>query len=202
MPTAWRIAALLASLAALTTPAVASAAPPIPYRFGDPGGFRNILPPGSNGNANALQLGAFLATGARPPHNDDQLKMYSDLVYEVPGLEAADLDRFFKDGSFGVKPGEVERTYSPGGRDDVVVQRDRFGVPHVTGSTREGAMFAIGYATAEDRMFLIDVLRHVGRATWRPSRAARRATARWIASSGRPRRTPSRSGSARSTRST
>ncbi len=47
----------------------------------------------------------------------------------------------------------------------MVVQRDRFGVPHVTGSTREGAMFAIGYATAEDRMFFIDVLRHVGRAT-------------------------------------
>jgi acyl-homoserine lactone acylase PvdQ len=165
MPHGSKVAALLASLAALTATERANAAPaPTPYRGGDPGGFRNILPPGSNGNANALQLGAFLAGGARPPHNDDQLKPYGDLVYEVPGLEARDLDRFFKDGSFGVKPGDVERTYSPGGRDDVVVQRDRFGVPHVTGSTREGALFAIGYTTGEDRMFFIDVLRHVGRA--------------------------------------
>ena len=160
---AW-VAAVVSALAALAPVAVAQAIPvPAPYRDADPGGFRNILPPGSNGNANALELGAFLTAGARPQHNDDQLRMYADLVHEVPGLEPADLDRFFKDASFGVKPEEVERSYAPGDRDDVVVQRDAFGVPHITASTRAGAMFATGYVTGEDRMFLIDLLRHVGR---------------------------------------
>ena len=46
----------------------------------------DILPPGANGTANPLELGAFLTTGARPPNNDDQLGMYGDLAYAVPGV--------------------------------------------------------------------------------------------------------------------
>src|SRR4029450_3889814 len=66
------------------------------------------------------------------------------------------------DSSFGVPDGEAERTYSP--RDDVTIVRDRgFGVPHVYGRTRDGAMFGVGCAAAEDRLFFMDVLRHAGR---------------------------------------
>ena len=37
--------------------------------------------------------------------------------------------------------------------------RDKgFGVPHIYGDTRAELMFGIGYATAEDRLFFIDVL--------------------------------------------
>ena len=120
-----------------------------------------MLPPGDNGFDNALQLGQFEAAGTRPPHNDEQLAMYRDLLYGAPGLNAADIGKYYKDSRFGVQPGDVERTYSP--RDDVTIQRDQFGVPHVYGSTRPGAMFGLGYATAEDRLFFIDVLRHLGR---------------------------------------
>ena len=45
----------------------------------------------------------------------------------------------------------------------VTILRDGFGVPHIFGETREATMFAVGYATAEDRLFLMDVLRHLGR---------------------------------------
>src|SRR4029079_18290150 len=38
------------------------------------------------------------------------------------------------------------------------------GVPHIFGTTRYATMFGQGYATAEDRLFLMDVLRHVRRA--------------------------------------
>ena len=72
------------------------------------------------------------------------------------------IDAYFKDATFGVKPEDVERTYSP--RDDVTVVRDTAGVPHIYGETRAGAMFATGYATAEDRLFFMDVFRHIGRA--------------------------------------
>jgi acyl-homoserine lactone acylase PvdQ len=130
--------------------------------FGDPGGFLNILPPGQKGVLNGAEaLAAQL--GDYPPHVEDQLHMYGDLVYHTPGLTEAGLMQFFKDASFGVAPGDVERVYSP--TDGVVVVRDAgFGVPHIFGETRYATMFAQGYTAAEDRLFLMDVLRHVGRA--------------------------------------
>ena len=39
-----------------------------------------------------------------------------------------------------------------------------YGVPHIYGDTRADTMFGAGYAGAEDRLFLMDVLRHTGRA--------------------------------------
>ncbi len=38
-------------------------------------------------------------------------------------------------------------------------------MPHIYGDTRAELMFGIGYATAEDRLFFIDVLRHAGDGT-------------------------------------
>ena len=155
---------LLVALTVLALPAAAVAAP-TPGAYGENGaaGFRDILPPGTNGLVSGPQLLQYEAGGTRPKHNDDQLAMYADLVRATPGLTAADLPKYYKDSTFGVQPGHVERTYSP--RDDVTIVRDSdFGVPHVYGKDRNGAMFGLGYATAEDRLFFIDVLRHLGRA--------------------------------------
>jgi acyl-homoserine lactone acylase PvdQ len=164
-----RIPVCLAVFLALAAPARAQLPPlpasgpaPQPYRANDAGGFRDILPPGTRGRYDAVELAAFLANGTTVPHCCDQLGMYRDLVYATPGLNAADIPRYFKDASFGVKPGNVERTYSP--RPDVTIVRDKtFGVPHVYGTTRDGAMFGLGYVGAEDRLFFMDVLRHAGR---------------------------------------
>jgi acyl-homoserine lactone acylase PvdQ len=134
---------------------------PQPYGTGDYGGFHNLLPPGASGLDNAAQLAEFELTGRRPPHNDDERDMYGDLVYNTP-IAAGDLGRWFKDATFGVKPEDVERVEHP--ESDVTIVRDRFGVPHIYGSTRYGTEFGVGYATAEDRLFFIDVFRHVGRA--------------------------------------
>jgi acyl-homoserine lactone acylase PvdQ len=155
--------ALAAVAAVAALPATAAAAPePQPYGTDDAGGIRNILPPGSRGLSNGLELGAFLTTGTRPPHSSDQLPLYRDLITAPRPFTSASLDALFKDAGFGVK-GEVERRYSP--RDDVTILRDSdFGVPHIYSSTREGAMFGIGYATAEDRLFFMDIFRHLGRA--------------------------------------
>src|SRR4051812_14852448 len=162
------VAVLFLALAAPARPQL----PPLPlpgsgpapgaHRQNDAGGFRDVLPPGTRGRYNAVELAAFLAAGRTVPHCCDQLGMYRDLVYATPGLTAAQIPSYFKDSSFGVKPGNVERTYSP--RSDVTIVRDKnFGVPHVYGRTRDGAMFGLGYAGAEDRLFFMDVLRHAGR---------------------------------------
>jgi len=164
-----RAAAVLAAAVALTAAPSASAqvpgaAPPEPPPYGtnDGGGFRDILPSGTRGHYSAAELLAFLSSGRTVPHCCDQLGMYADLVYATPGLQAAQVGRFFKDATFGVREGDVERRYSP--RADVTIVRDKgFGVPHVYGATRDGAMFGLGYAGAEDRLFFMDALRHAGR---------------------------------------
>jgi acyl-homoserine lactone acylase PvdQ len=158
------VAAAVLSIA-VATPAAVHADVPIPaYGANDhsKGGFRDVLPPGTNGLANLVELGSFLTTGARPAHNSDQLSMYADLVRATPGLTTAGLSKYFKDATFGVRPGDVASTISP--RADVTIVRDKgFGVPHIYGATRGGAMFGAGYAAAQDRLFFIDVLRHLGR---------------------------------------
>jgi acyl-homoserine lactone acylase PvdQ len=155
--------AQLPPLPTVIPPGVVPATGPAPqaYQADDATGFRNILPSGTRGRYNAAELAAFLTTGATVEHCCDQLPMYNDLVYATPGVK--DLGKYFKDGSFGVAPGNVASTYSP--RADVTIARDRsFGMPHVYGATRAGAMFGLGYVGAEDRLFFMDVLRHAGRA--------------------------------------
>jgi acyl-homoserine lactone acylase PvdQ len=171
-----RVAALACALLGTLVPAASAQVtlPPLPgtggsgpapggYQENDFGGFRNVLPPGENGFDNAADLVRFEAGGGGPPHSDDQLPLYRDLLTGYDSLDEAGIDHYFKDASFGVKQEDVERMYSP--RDDVTIVRDSIsGVPHIYGATRAGAEFGIGYATAEDRLFFLDVFRHLGRA--------------------------------------
>jgi len=154
----------LALACAVVAASPAWAAPPTPEPYGthDAGGFHDVLPPGTNGFDNSLDLLKFETTHQAPAHSSDQLPMYRDLLYAAPGLSAAHLSQYYKDSTFGVRPVLAGKPYSP--RADVTIVRDQFGVPHIYSASRRGAMFGIGYATAEDRLFFIDVLRHVGRA--------------------------------------
>ena len=136
---------------------------PAPYGTGDSGGFRNVLPPGSNGLDNVFDFGRFQSTGERPAHFDDQLSLYTDLLYASPSLTHEQLPNYYKDATFGVKPDDVASTIHP--REGVTIVRDKqFGVPHVYGVRRGDVMFGSGYVGAQDRLFLMDVLRHTGRA--------------------------------------
>lgn len=161
---------LSTSLAALTLVAAAVAAPagaadqePTPpvqaYGAGDRSVTSlNILPPGQG----EYQNGPEQAAGMQSPHNSDQIPLYEAMVQGAPDIRKADLGQYFKDAKFGVKPDDVEEEYSP--REGVVVLRDAgFGVPHVYGTTRADVIFGAGYVSAEDRLFMMDTLRHVAR---------------------------------------
>ena len=153
---------LLAALAALLLAPSAHAAV-TPYGTDDAGGFRNVLPPGQKGTANAVDLAAFTATGTYPEHWVDQQPLYDGLLYASPTLTRGQVDEYFKDATFGVKEDDVASTVAP--RDGVTIVRDAgYGVPHVYGETRGDVMFGAGYAGAQDRLFLMDILRHTGRA--------------------------------------
>jgi acyl-homoserine lactone acylase PvdQ len=151
---------MLVVIAGLTLVSTASAQVQ-PYGFNDYGGFRNILPPGTNGLDTVAQLAQFKATGTPPPHSSDQLGMYSNLTTAAGSITAQTIPDYFKDATFGVPSGDAGSSESP--EPGVTIVRDKqFGVPHIYGDTRAALMFGIGYATAEDRLFFIDVLRHAG----------------------------------------
>jgi acyl-homoserine lactone acylase PvdQ len=124
----------------------------------------DILPPGENGNATLADVLLDQTLGVRPAHSDDQLGPYANLINSYAGLTEDKVNQFYNDASFGVPAGQVASTQSP--RADVTITRDTAtGVPHVVGTTRAGTMFGAGYAGAQDRLFLMDLLRHVGRGT-------------------------------------
>ncbi|GAA4201962.1 penicillin acylase family protein [Streptosporangium oxazolinicum] len=142
----------------------AAVLPPDDYCLGE---CADILPPGQNGNATLAGILAHQTLGTKPRHSDDQLGRYANLLSGYTGLTNDQIADFFNDASFGVPAGQVESTVSP--RSDVTIVRDRAtGVPHITGTTREGTMFGAGYAGAQDRLWVMDLMRHVGRGELTP----------------------------------
>ncbi|UFQ14729.1 MULTISPECIES: penicillin acylase family protein [Streptomyces] len=145
--------------AAAAQPAVDRAAESDDYCEGQ---CADILPPGANGNATLAEILAHRVLGTRPAHADDQLGPYDALSSGYPSLTDDRLTDFFNDASFGVRDGQVASVTRP--RDDVTITRDKkYGIPHIKGTTRYGTEFGAGYAAGQDRLWLIDLFRHIGR---------------------------------------
>ena len=131
------------------------------------GQCNDIVPPGENGNATLAEILAHKVVGSRPAHAADQLGKYASLASGYRALTSDKISQFFNDSSFGVPAGQVESTTTP--RSDVTITRDKAtGVPHIQGTTRSGTEFGAGYAAAQDRLWLMDVMRHVGRGQLSP----------------------------------
>ncbi len=152
------------SSAALSAAASAETNPtPAPYGTNDAGGFLNVLPAGEAGVDNSVDLAKYEAFGTIPPHYEDQLPLYENLVYADPTLTDAQVPNYFKDATFGVKPSDAGAIEHP--EPGLTIERDAtYDVPHIYGNTRSEVMFGAGYAAGEDRLFMIDVLRHYARA--------------------------------------
>jgi acyl-homoserine lactone acylase PvdQ len=165
-----RLAAVLVTSAvvvgALTAPA--AAAPPVDYP-----GVRNILPPGQSGTITAADAALVAAgdpqgrravDGKNAPKNvADQLEMYDALNHaDLAHLGQQQLDSFYKDAPLTLSDAAAVSVERP--KAGVVIRRDSFGVPYIEGTTRTNAAFGSGYAGTQDRMFLMDVLRHAGAA--------------------------------------
>ncbi|HVL94962.1 MAG TPA: penicillin acylase family protein, partial [Solirubrobacteraceae bacterium] len=147
--------ALPALLLAATAPAAAQAP-------ADPGGFRNVLSVGQGQSVNTFDFARFQVDRRPPATFVNQLPHYRDLLYAAPTLSSGDLDRYFKPAGFGVPEAEIASTIAP--RPGVTITRDKtYNVPHVVGVTREDVAFGVGYASAQDRLFVMDVLRSYGR---------------------------------------
>ena len=139
--------------------------PPQPaYQLNDASGGNvlSILPPGENGLVNASDAALFEASGTRPAGSQDQFGPYANLLYGAQGLSDSQLSHYYNDESFGIPPGGIVRTETPSSSVNVVIYRDQHDVPHIYGDNQPDVAFGAGYAAAEDRLFLMDVLRHYG----------------------------------------
>jgi acyl-homoserine lactone acylase PvdQ len=142
--------------------------PSTAYRANDyaHGQAMSILPPGENGSATLGQLLDFGLNGARPPHSQDQLAKYNNLLYGYKSVTDNTLGNYYDDESFGVPKKDIISTEMPSStqfpKGEVVIERDPRDVPHIYGATDEAGAFGAGYAQAQDRLFLMDVLRHLG----------------------------------------
>jgi acyl-homoserine lactone acylase PvdQ len=137
------------------------------YRAGDYAGGQamDILPAGENGLVNQQQFLKFIKTGQRPPYSQDELAPYENLEFGYRSLTDSALGHYYLDESFGVKPGQVIKTEHPSPTEPVVIYRDKADIPHIYGKTNAALSFGAGYAQAQDRLFLMDVLRHYGEGT-------------------------------------
>lgn len=191
--TVWVPLVLSSLLAACGGSSSSSSSPASPPNNGDPGvtpeppaservsTWLNVVPPGANGNT----AGGGTQGQQRPENMTDQLHLYEELAFAPEGLKSADdngecaapnnetehatADRSLACSHFKpafLKPTEVKETYTvinPNTGNTVTIQRDGWGVPFVTAPTREDGMFGVGFVGAQDRLFLHDVLRKVGR---------------------------------------
>lgn len=123
----------------------------------DNGTFLSILPPGqADSNSGMGNEANFM----------DQLPIYERLSFTNAG-ELEDVDdlvpNLFKQAAFRTADSFADLTTVTDGTRSAQIGRDEFGVPHIFGETRDDVMFGTGYASAQDRMFVMDALRHVGR---------------------------------------
>src|SRR5207245_2563429 len=82
-----------------------------------------------------------------------------------PSLTDSTLGKYYLPESFGVQTGQIIATQHPSPKVPVVIYRDTHDIPHIYGKTDQALAFGAGYAQAEDRLFLMDVLRHYGEGT-------------------------------------
>ncbi len=167
IPAAVAVVITVAGAPALGATGPGGFSPPPTYQLNDyaHGQAMFILPAGENGLVNAAQFAQFQKTGQRPPHSQDQLAPYENLEFGYPSLTDATLKNYYLGESFGVRPGQIISTEHPSPKVPVVIYRDEHDIPHIYGSTNAALGFGAGYAQAEDRLFLMDVLRHYGAGT-------------------------------------
>ncbi len=94
----------------------------------------------------------------------NQQPLYVGIMPVAASLSPGDLDTYYKDTDFGSIPGGTGSVETP--RPGVHIYRDgAYDMAHIYGDTRYDVMFGAGYATAEERLFFMDVLRRTAKGT-------------------------------------
>jgi acyl-homoserine lactone acylase PvdQ len=123
-----------------------------------------VLAQGEGQTINAVDLAAYEANNTPPQSFVSQQPLYAGAMPAAATLTAGNLDSYYKDTGFGQMPGGVASRTTP--RPGVTIYRDaRFNMAHVYADNRHDLMFGAGYAQAQERLFLMDVLRRTAEGT-------------------------------------
>jgi acyl-homoserine lactone acylase PvdQ len=144
--------------------------------------FMTSMPPGSNGNtAGGVGDPATGNVQQYPANFRDQLDQYGNLAYARTPMKSdtcappknfaahakqSDLAcNYFKPGNIELNPADAVRTttLTAANGKPVTIRRDGWGTPYIDGADRQSAQYGLGYAAAEDRLWLFDILRALGR---------------------------------------
>jgi len=110
----------------------------------------NVVPPGESG-LDTLPSFTAATTGVAPtygPHTQDQLPLYTGWTYKSMQFQ-----------------GQGEGSPAPGDPNVLIYRDPSYGVPTITASSEADLYYGIGYAMAQDRLFQMEVFRHVGHGT-------------------------------------
>ncbi len=144
----------------LALAAIAAALVAAPSAPADTGRFSSLLPLGQGQSVNAFELATLSVTGDAPAAFTNQRTMFGALL-PLASVPDDQLGRYFKPAPLEPPTAPVSVISPASG---VTIARDAYGVPYVTGLTREDTMFGAGYAGSADRLFLMDVLRRTAQA--------------------------------------
>src|SRR5688572_22669933 len=104
----------------------------------------SIVPPGQEGNVTPAEVVA----GDYGAHFDDQRELYASLI-DTEDVTEETIGDFFHPMQFGAAEYEGD-PYEP--TEGATIYRDTYGIPHIYADSFNTASFAMGYATAEDRL--------------------------------------------------
>ena len=128
------------------------------------GQFHSVLAQGEGQTATATDLAANTAFGTIPATFTNQQPLYVGIMPNAATLTAADLGSFYKNTDFGSMPGGVGSYESP--KPGVQIYFDKqFGMAHIYADNFDDEMWAAGYEQAQERLFLMDVLRRTAEGT-------------------------------------
>jgi acyl-homoserine lactone acylase PvdQ len=158
--------ALVAAVAlSLTAPGARAVATP---RVSVPvfAGFNSVLAQGEGYTVNGPALAAYETTGQPPQSFVSQNPLYAGVMPVAGSLTDQSIHRYYKDTDFRQMPGGIASSVSPPGDAGATIYRDKqFGMAHIFARNRSDLMFAAGYAQAQERLFLMDVIRRMAEGT-------------------------------------
>src|SRR6185295_16547077 len=161
----WAALVLVAAgLVAAAGPAAAAAQDPPPVNVPVFGQFRSVLAQGEGQSITSADLAAYEATREPPDSFVNQQPLYVGIMLHASSLAPADLNTYYKNTNFGSMPGGTASVETP--HAGVQIFRDgAYGMAHIYGDNRYDLMFGAGYATAEERLFLMDAIRRTAKGT-------------------------------------
>ncbi len=116
-----------------------------------------ISPPGENALVTATSKADATAF--------DQAGKYAGLATGFSTLTDSKLRNYYIPETVGIKKNQVVAVEKPSDSVPVYIYRNKYDIPFIYGKTDNATAWGAGYAAAQDKLFAMDVLRHLGSGT-------------------------------------